>query len=123
MICPVGNVESQRIMGNKGFASLSKAAKKTMGSKGGKAAQAKGNAFSYNSMSAKAAAMKSVQTRKMKAVRKAAIYLLECGVTAKILDQLGLTADEYIYFGGHHSTKTRIKELEDRINSLNCPPT
>lgn len=102
----------------KGFASLSKFKRKEMGKKGGTASQFKGAGHAYNSITAKAAAMKGVATRKRRAVQNAAIYLLECGFSAADLAKLDLTQDEYIYFGGSESTKDRVFELKERLDGL-----
>lgn len=100
----------------KGFASLSKAKRREMGAKAGRISQLKGAGHSFNSLSAKAAAAKASQNRTAKAVRRAAIYLLESGLSAEQLAQLNLSNEEYIYYGGGNSHPHRLKELEDRLN-------
>jgi len=101
----------------KGFASLSKIKRKEMGAKAGKISQSRGVGHAYNSITAKAAALKSVQKRKAKALRDAALYLIECGFTAADLAKLELTYEQYIYYGGDKSSKVRLDELKERVDA------
>jgi ribosomal protein S21 len=102
----------------KGFASLSKAKRREMGAKAGRISQMKGAGHSYNPITARAAAAKAAQNRTAKAVRRAAMYLLECGLTAEQLAKLELSNSEYIFYGGPESTETRLKQLEEMLLNL-----
>ena len=103
---------------NQGFASLSSAKKKEVSSKGGKRAHQQGVAHKFTSShAAKAASLKGVEARKKKYALRAAQRLLRAGFSAAQLDRLSLSIDEYIYYGGFKSTKERVAELVERMNS------
>lgn len=102
----------------KGFASMTRERRKAVGGKGGTASQLKGTGHAFNPISAKAAAAKGVAKRKSKAMREAALRLIECGFTAAQLASLNLSADEYIYYGGNKSSGVRLKELLGRLKDI-----
>lgn len=100
-----------------GFAHLSKARKKLIASKGGKAVQELGVGHKFDSNNSKSAAMKGVEGRKKKLAFAAAKRLLEAGFTPEELVSVISTVDEYIYFGSFRKLKQRIKELRLKLDS------
>lgn len=108
----------------KGFASMTRERRKAVGGKGGTASQLKGTGHAFNPITAKAAAAKGVAKRKQRAMREAALKLIECGFSAENLALLNLSADEYIYYGGKESSGRKLKELLGRLErTLNGPET
>lgn len=102
-------------MSNKGFASLSKEAKRLVGQKGGQRSQQSGAGHKLNVLTAKAAGLKGVQARRKKLARAAAIVLLEAGLTPEQLHALQLTEEELVYYGGSKRTGAKLKELLGRL--------
>lgn len=103
----------------KGFASLTKEMKRAVSMKGGKSAQLKGTAHRLDHVTAHSASQKGVAVRRRKLARVAALVLLEAGITAEQLGLLGLTEEEYIYYGGSRRSGVRFKELLGRIEDVN----
>ena len=101
--------------GDQGFASLSTAKKRSVSSKGGKTAHAKGVAHVFDTFEATQASAKGVAAKKRKRAIEAAKVLFLAGFTLEELNQLNLTVDEYIYYGGARSGKLRIKKLRERL--------
>ena len=101
--------------GDQGFASLSTAKKRLVSAKGGKTAHAKGVAHVFDEFEATQASVKGVAARKRKRAIEAAKVLLLAGFSIEELNQLNLTVDEYIYYGGAKSGKLRIKKLRERL--------
>lgn len=102
-------------MSNKGFASLSKEAKRLVGQKGGLKSQQSGAGHKLNPITAKAAGMRGVIARRKKLARAAAIVLLEAGLTPEQLHLLQLSEEELIYYGGSKRTGAKLKELLGRL--------
>lgn len=102
-------------MSNKGFASLTKEAKRLIGRKGGQKSQQSGAGHKLNVFTAKAAGMKGVMARRKKLARAAAVILLEAGFTPDQLHLLQLTEEEFIYYGGSKRTGAKLKELLGRL--------
>lgn len=104
-------------MSNKGFASLTKEAKRLIGQKGGQRSQQSGAGHKLNVLTAKVAGMKGVQAHRKKLARAAAIVLLEAGLTPEQLHALQLSEEELIYYGGSKRSGTKLKELMGRLEN------
>lgn len=101
---------------NQGFASLSQAGRKNVSSKGGRKAHEKGKAHQFKSEEARKAALKSHESRRGAAAKKAAIRLIqEFGFTAAELAMAELDEDLYTYYGGPRTTADRIVELREKV--------
>lgn len=100
---------------SKGFASLTKAQRQAVGSKGGSNAQLKGTGHQLNALTARSAAMKGVAVRRQRRARAAALVLLAAGLTPEQLDRLQLSEEELIWFGGSKRTQLRFSELLQRL--------
>tara|TARA_R110000868_G_scaffold297468_3_gene557793 strand:+ start:512 stop:874 length:363 start_codon:yes stop_codon:yes gene_type:complete len=103
-------------MSNKGFASLTKEAKRLIGQKGGQKSQQSGAGHKLNVFTAKVAGLKGVMVRRRKLARAAALVLLEAGLTSEELHLLQLSEEEFIYYGGSKRTEAKLKELLGRLD-------
>ena len=104
-------------MSGQGFASFGKDKRAAVSGKGGKTAHQMGKAHKFSTIKAKAASAKGLAGRKRKYALIAAQRLLKAGFTPAQLDSLKLSIEEYLYYGGSGTTKGRVRELIDRVNS------
>jgi ribosomal protein L13E len=83
---------------SKGFGSLSALQRKRIAKKGAETIQRTKKAFKFSPSKAREAALKRHRQDKQVQARKAAMKLMELGFSAAELNDLGLSADEYIYY-------------------------
>jgi hypothetical protein len=102
---------------DRGFGSASKSRRKELSRKGGQAAHATGKAHEFTSEEGAAAAMIGVERRKLRQASVAATYLVKNGFTVSELYSLGLSLDEYLYYGGAKSNESRLEELRKRCQT------
>ena len=106
------------IMSNsdKGLASQSAEKRRAIQSKGGKTVFARGTGHIFDASEARQAGLKSAAGKKHKKAKYAAIRLISIhGFEPKELAWLGLSEDEWLYYGGEQSYETRLMELRQRI--------
>lgn len=109
-------------MSGQGFASLSEQKRIEMAQKGGKASHVKGKRHKWTKSGASLAGKKSAEVKRYNKAQVAAKRLLkEFKFDPIQLNGLGLTLDEFIYYGGPKSNPERRVELKARLVRFDTP--